>query len=111
MTYSMGNNETARRDDLKKLTSANNYSMHTNPPTSGGRARFDQGSKRRDEYGRLNMGGDYVNNGSGGINARVPISDLDIKGKVNMQTMGSPAHLQLFLQLAQAKLALNDKYA
>jgi hypothetical protein len=98
------------------LTSAES-TMHTNnqPPSRGGQARFDQGSKRRDEYGRAKMGGDYVNEGiGGGINTRrIPLAHEQIKGtKVNMQDLQDPLHLQLFLRLAQAELALDgDKYA
>jgi hypothetical protein len=96
------------------LTSADTTSTLNFPSTNGGRARFDQGSKRRDEYGRAKMGGDYVNEGIGvGTNARrIPLSHEKDKGKVSMQHLQDPLHLQLFLRLAQAELALDgDKYA
>jgi hypothetical protein len=97
------------------LHSADTTSTMNFPSTNGGRARFDQGSKRRDEYGRAKMGGDYVGEGIGGAtNARhIPLSHNKDKGtKVSMQHLQDPLHLQLFLRLAQAELALDgDKYA
>ena len=109
--FFVGMEDAPRRGDLHKLTSTRTSMQTSSPPTSGGRARFDQGSKRRDEYGRLNMGGDYVNNGRRGINARALASDLDNKSQIGMKPMGSTTTLKLSLRLAQARLALNDKYA
>jgi hypothetical protein len=87
--------------------------MQQSPAKIGlGRARLEQGSTRRDEYGRPYMGGDFVNKEGRGVDdGRGPRAGLKDTRKVTMQDMNTASPLQLFLRNAQAKLALNDKYA
>jgi hypothetical protein len=87
--------------------------QQTMPKYGNGRARFEQGSMRRDEYGRPEMGGDIViKEGRGVTDARSPRAYLKEARKIGMQDMHTAPPLQHFFRNAQSKLALSgDKYA
>jgi hypothetical protein len=104
-------NEPSPHGQLHLSQSANNMQRRY-LAKSHGRARFEPGSMRRDEYDQLHGGGDIVNKDSRGAQgARVDGSVLN-GNKVGLHAMTSAPLLQNFLRHAQSKLALSgDKYA